>query len=148
MKRRFLSESAWATKRFAESLARKILKTKARRKDAIVLALSGDLGSGKTVFVKGFAKGLDIKKNILSPTFVLIKRYPIKNRFFKNFYHIDCYRMKSAGETMKLGWKELVKNPENIIAVEWMERIHKILPKKHLRIRFKHKNRNQRIIYA
>lgn len=148
MKLRFLSKSALATKRFAESLARKILKKKAKRKGAVVIALSGDLGSGKTIFVKGFARGIDIKKNILSPTFVLIKRYPIKNSFFKNFYHIDCYRIKNAGEITKLGWKELVKNSENIIAVEWMERIHKILPKKHLRIRFKHKNRNQRIIYA
>lgn len=148
MKRRFLSKSALATKRFAESLARKILKKKAKGVDAIVLALSGDLGSGKTIFVKGFAKGLNIKKNILSPTFFLMKRYPIKNSFFKNFYHIDCYRMKSAREITRLGWKGLVKNPENIIAVEWVEKINKILPKQHLRIRLKHKNRNQRIIYA
>src|SRR3989344_1849998 len=150
MKRVLVSKSERETKRFAKRLLQRIIKTKTKMEGALILALSGELGAGKTVFVKGLAGELGVKKSVLSPTFVLIKRYPISHKtkkgFFKNFYHIDCYRIKKAEEIAKLEWKKLIKNPENIIVVEWAEKIHKILPKKHIAIHFQHKNRTERAV--
>jgi len=110
-------------------LAKKILKEPIKRR-AFVLALQGDLGGGKTTFLQGLAKGLGIKERILSPTFVLMKRFPIKNKKsgFKDFYHFDCYRIKSQKDLSVLDFKKIVSDPFNIVAIEWAERIKKTLP--------------------
>ncbi len=119
----FLSNSSKNTQKAGEILAREILKSSTADK-AVVLALKGDLGGGKTTFLQGFAKGLGIKEKILSPTFVIVKKYKIQN-----YYHIDCYRIQKPKEILELGFKEIVSDPRNIVAVEWAERINKILPK-------------------
>jgi len=113
------------------------VRMEARKRGAIVLGLSGDLGSGKTTFLQGFAKGLGIKEKILSPTFVIQKRFNIYNPKFKNFYHIDCYRLEKEKDVLMLGWKEIANNPQNIIAIEWPEKIKKVLPKNIIWIKFK-----------
>lgn len=113
----FLSVSARQTKKLGELLAKEFLRTE--KKDACVLALKGDLGGGKTTFAQGFAKGLGIKEKILSPTFVLVKRFDLKDLRFKNFYHLDCYRIASDKELFNLGLKGLIANKENIVAIEW-----------------------------
>ncbi len=118
------TNSAAETKEIAKNLAKDILSQKLGSK-AVVLALKGNLGAGKTTFIQGFAKGLDIKGKILSPTFSIMKRYKFKGR---NFYHIDCYRLKNAKDLEILGFKEMILNPKNIIAIEWSERVKKILP--------------------
>jgi len=94
------------------------------------LGLKGNLGGGKTTFVQGFAKGLGIKEKILSPTFNIFKKY-------KNFYHIDCYRIKREKEAIDLGFQEIFSNPENIVAVEWPENIKKIMPERTIWLTFK-----------
>jgi len=133
----FVSERVGQTRKVAEDLARKLLSKK--RNKAVVIALFGELGSGKTVFVQGFAKGLKIKGKIVSPTFILMRRHG-------NFYHFDCYRIKNYREILDLGWREIAANPENIIIIEWAEKIKKILPKNCVKIYFKHANRNKRKI--
>jgi tRNA threonylcarbamoyladenosine biosynthesis protein TsaE len=105
------------------------------------------LGSGKTTFVQGLAKGLGIKDKILSPTFVLMKNYKIPSTN-KQFYHIDCYRIKQAQDLSALGLEKLFLNPQNIIAIEWAERIKKILPEDTIVLNFKFKNQEQREIRA
>lgn len=107
-----------------------------RRRGALVFGLEGNLGSGKTTFLQGFAKGLGIKQKILSPTFVIIKRFQVSSSRFQDFYHIDCYRINNPKELLNLGFKEIVKKPANIIAVEWSERIKQILPKNTLSVKF------------
>lgn len=97
---------------------------------ALILALQGDLGSGKTTFVQGLAKALNIKKRITSPTFVIMKR-------FKNFYHFDCYRIDRPEEILELGWQEIINNPKNIVVIEWPEKIKKFLPKQTHFLKFK-----------
>lgn len=139
-----LTKNATQTKKLGEILAKEVLKTKFKR--AVLLALFGDLGGGKTTFLKGFAKGLGIREKILSPTFVLVKRFEIKDSNFKNFYHIDCYRIKKPTEILKLGFKEIVSDPKNIVAVEWAERVKKIFPKNYLKIEFNFLNKNSRKI--
>ncbi len=108
------------------------------RKGALVLGLEGDLGGGKTTFLQGFAKGLGIKEKILSPTFIIFRKYKIQNTKYKiqNFYHIDCYRIRKSKEIFDLGLKEIISNPRNIVAIEWADRIKKILPKNVLSLKF------------
>jgi len=141
---KLLSRNPAQTKKIGQILAKEILKTKLKR--AFVLGLVGDLGGGKTTFLQGFAKGLGIKEKILSPTFVILKKFKVKSLGFKVFYHIDCYRIEKPKEILDLGFKEIVSDPKNIVAIEWADRIKKILPKKILILKFDFINRNQREI--
>jgi len=122
------TKSAFQTKKTGTALAHQILKGKSQQK-AITIALQGDLGGGKTTFVQGFAKGLGIKQKIISPTFVIMKRFVINNSQFKNLYHFDCYRIKDAKEMTALDFKEIINNPQNIVMIEWADRIKRIIPK-------------------
>lgn len=108
------------------------------RVGATVFCLRGDLGGGKTTFLQGFAKGLGINDKILSPTFVILKKFRIAEiGFFQYFYHFDCYRIGKPEEILELGFAEIISNPKNIVAIEWPERIKKYLPKNSIKIKFK-----------
>ena len=135
------TQKKYTTKNFkaTQSLGQRLASDTLAKKPAIsavVLALKGDLGSGKTTFLQGFAKGLGIKEKILSPTFIVMKRFMIYDLRFKNFYHIDCYRLKDEKDLEALGIKEIISNPENIIAIEWPEKLEDILPKNKNSIQF------------
>jgi tRNA threonylcarbamoyladenosine biosynthesis protein TsaE len=115
--------------------------------------LSGDLGAGKTTFVQSVGKILGIKKKIVSPTFVLMKRYAISlsgrstSGKYDNLYHIDAYRLEGKNikhELKLLGFEEIIKNPKNILFIEWPEILKGNLPKKLIKIKIKHKGENQR----
>ena len=145
MKKQYLTASPSQTKKLGETLAREILKTKPK-KIAQILGLEGGLGGGKTTFLQGFARGLGIKEKILSPTFVILKKFEIGKVKSQYFYHVDCYRIKKPREILDLGFKEIIFNPKNIVAVEWAERIRKIMPKDIIWISFEFANKNQRKI--
>lgn len=114
----------------------------------MVLGLIGDLGAGKTVFTKGLALGLGIKKNISSPTFVLMKIYPVKSLNIKFLVHIDAYRIKSAHDLMAIGAKEYFGRPDTITVIEWADKIKQILPKKTRFVKISSpKNNIRKIIY-
>jgi len=83
-----------------------------------IVFLSGILGSGKTVFTRGLAKGLGVKNNISSPTFNLFRVYPLPKG---KFYHFDCYRLSKYKELKELGWEEITSDKDNIVALEWPE---------------------------
>ncbi len=146
-KQKYLTNSPTQTRKLGEKLAKEILRRKIG-KSALIIGLQGDLGSGKTTFLQGFAKGFGVKEKILSPTFVIIKRFKIENCKLKieNFYHIDCYRIKKPKELITLGFKEIASNPQNIIAIEWVDKINKIIPRKTIFISFKFINKNKRKI--
>lgn len=131
----FITNSPQQTKKLGRQLAEKILRQKLRKK-ALVIGLLGDLGGGKTTFLQGFAKGLGIKEKITSPTFVIMKKFEIKKPNFKIFCHIDCYRTKKAAEISALGFKEIVSSNRNIVAVEWADKIKKILPDDAVMLKF------------
>ena len=120
MNHKFFTSNSSQTKKVGRALAAKILKTKSGKK-AFIIGLVGDLGSGKTTFLQGFAQGLGLKNKILSPSFIIMRRVG-------HFYHIDCYRIKNPKEMLALGFKKIIANPKNIIAVEWADRIRKIMP--------------------
>lgn len=136
-KKRYISKSASKTRSLGSFFAKIILKT-VSQKCAIILALQGELGAGKTTFLQGFARGLGAKERAQSPTFVIVRKYKIKKqkRGPKNFYHIDCYRINRPREIIKLGFNKMVSSSENIIAIEWADKISSVLPKNSLRLRF------------
>ena len=128
--------------RETQMLARKLART---YKSGGTIALIGNLGAGKTTFVQGFAKGLGIKDKILSPTFVLVREYPLPNNKFGKFYHIDLYRLDKQSEIDALGFDGLFANSNNIILIEWAEKL-KNLPSKAVSINFRHLSETDREI--
>jgi len=146
MKKENITSSITQTKKLAEKIAKQIIK-KGPEGQAFVIGLKGDLGGGKTTFVQGFAKGLGVKEKILSPTFVIYRKsqIPMTNNQsnpksqipkFKYFYHFDFYRTAKPEEILSLGFKEIISNPENIVVVEWADKIKKIMPKNTLWLNF------------
>jgi len=125
------------------NLGKKIAKT---LKGGEVLALTGELGAGKTVLIKGIAAGLGIKKIITSPTFVLMKVYKLPANKLSNLIHIDCYRAKSFQEIINIGAAEYFGRPDSIVVIEWAEKIKTILPKQRLEIQIGLKGENAREI--
>lgn len=107
-----------------------------------VVALIGNLGSGKTVFVKGLALGLGCrKKDVLSPTFVLMRQY--KGKYL--LHHFDLYRLKNVHQLEEIGYEEYFYG-DGITVIEWADRIEPALPKEYLRIEFRIKDANKRRI--
>lgn len=120
-----ISKSETQTQKLGETFGKTL-------KAGDIVALYGDLGAGKTVFVKGIAKGLGIKKRILSPTFVFVRSYPLTaNREPLTFCHIDLYRGQSFEDFEALGLDELFSK-NNIVVLEWAQRLKGILPKKRI----------------
>ncbi|MDO8577386.1 MAG: tRNA (adenosine(37)-N6)-threonylcarbamoyltransferase complex ATPase subunit type 1 TsaE [Candidatus Wildermuthbacteria bacterium] len=133
----FVSNSPSETKGLGSKIAKNILKFPFSE-HAVVVSLEGDLGSGKTTFAQGFAKGLGIRQKVTSPTFVIMKPYKIPGAKYKLFYHIDCYRVKKSQELLELGWKDMAANREAIILIEWGNQAKQILPNHTIRISFSH----------
>lgn len=97
-------------------------------KTAHLVALSGNLGAGKTTFVQHLARTLGVVEQITSPTFVLMKQYGLTGQRFSQLVHIDAYRIESLDELQPLRFNELVADPTNLILVEWPEHIAGALP--------------------
>jgi len=96
---------------------------------ATIVELIGDLGSGKTTFTKAFASELGVVETVISPTFVIQKRYDIPNHpQFKTLIHIDAYRLENPSEILKLNWQQDLENPKNVILVEWSGNIQEHIP--------------------
>lgn len=102
-----------------------------------ILALSGDLGAGKTTFVQGLALGLGIQEPVQSPTFVLL------NNYNDLLFHFDLYRLKTADDFLNLGFDEYFQ--KGICAIEWPERIASLLPPKTISIHFSHENQERTV---
>ena len=117
---------------------KEFLDTLKKKNKANIVALSGDLGAGKTAFVKSVAKHFGIKEEVTSPTFVIQKEYEIEdNEQFKKMIHIDAYRLENKLELEYLGWKEIIANPENIIFMEWPEQVNGIEIPEPIKIKIK-----------
>ncbi len=114
-----------------------------------IIGLIGDLGAGKTVFVKGLAKGLGIKETIISPTFVLMKIYSLskKQEEIKNLVHIDVYRLPNPEGIITIGANEYWQRSDTVTVIEWADKIKKILPPQTKFIKFKIKKEAREIEY-
>ena len=133
------SSSLKVTAYLAKTLASEIKKTKS----LVVLGLVGNLGAGKTTFTKSLIKALGSSKKVTSPTFIIMRRFVLKNHRY--VYHVDTYRVK-AQDLTRLGVPKVFKSP-NIVVIEWANKVKKILPKSTLWINFKHgKKENERYL--
>jgi len=131
---------------FAKSIANKISGRPTSGK-AIVLGLFGDLGSGKTTFSKSFVGAFGVEQTVTSPTFVIEKIYKLPlDKKFKHIIHIDAYRLSNGKELIELGWNEIFENPENIILIEWPEKVADILPEDIEKIHFEFIDEDKREI--
>ena len=113
---------------------------------AVVVGLTGELGSGKTAFVKGVAKALGVGEIVTSPTFVIEKIYKLDGQTFDHLIHIDAYRLEGAHELRAIGFEEIARKPKNLIFIEWPERVKEILPPQMAMIEFEVVNESTRTI--
>src|SRR5262245_15692776 len=122
-----ITKTSAETERFAAKFAKGL-------KPGAVLLLTGELGSGKTTFVKGLAKGLGISQEILihSPSFTLINEYPGKIPL----YHVDLYRLEHMREIEELGLGDYFEMG-GVVAVEWADRDERFWPSQAVKVHFK-----------
>ncbi len=132
MEKELITESAKKTEEAGKEFAQKL-------QGGEVIALYGELGSGKTTFVKGLAKGLGIKETIVSPTFVIIRQ-------LGKLVHIDLYRIEQLENIDQLGLQEFTGNEETVTVIEWPERAERALPRDRINIHLEYLGENKRKI--
>ncbi len=152
------SKSLAETAQIAIECLEQLVKEKPQVGKATVVALQGDLGSGKTTFTQAVARALGITCRVTSPTFVIMKNYRLSGGIasptskampWRNLIHIDCYRLDVPKDLLRLGWKEIVADKNNLILVEWPERVGELLSNPSLKIKFEVVDETSRkIIYG
>lgn len=130
---KFTSYNVEDTKELAENM-------ESEKFPNMVICLDGELGSGKTVFVKGFAKALGIDENITSPTFNLVKEY-LNGEM--PLYHMDMYRLTENTDSVEI---TDYFNKDGVTIIEWPEMIEEHLPEERLDIKFKIIDEDKRIL--
>lgn len=135
--REFLSKTPAETIAFGKAFAKDV-------RPGTVLALTGDLGTGKTTFIKGLALGLGLKDQdeVKSPTFALMHVYDAR----MPIYHFDLYRLDTVKEIQAIGFDELVSDPSAVTVIEWAEKAGVLLPPGALRLSFEQAGENSRRI--
>ncbi len=140
---KLISKSVEETNKEAENFISKLIP---KNDGATTLCLFGDLGSGKTTFTQAIGRSLGITEIMTSPTFVIEKIYQTnqgeafgvpKASPWSKLIHIDAYRLDSGKELVALGFAEILKDPKNLILIEWPERVLDILPPDLVKICFK-----------
>ena len=130
-----MTENPEETIRFAARLGKLMKK-------GDIVCFFGDLGSGKTTFIKGIAQGLNINPSeVNSPTFVLMNNYRGKLPVF----HFDLYRLENINEISAIGYDEFIYD-DGVSVIEWADRLNDHLPEEYLKVELKHKELNKRII--
>lgn len=103
-----------------------------------VFCLVGELGSGKTAFSSFFLRALGVSSPVTSPTFVIMKKYPLAGPVFSAACHVDCYRLKSPDELLTLGFRDILSDPSAVALVEWADMVRDIMPPYAVWIDFSH----------
>lgn len=134
--KKYVSKSEKETQDIGLELAKNL-------KGGETFALSGNLGTGKTILTKGLARGLGVKKIITSPTFVLMKVYKIERGTgeMENFVHVDAYRLKTEKDLREIGLLDWLSKKDSVVVIEWAEKVKKILPKTATQIKIKAGNK-------
>lgn len=163
---KFIAKNLEETQKIASDF---VADLKPLKDKATVVGLYGNLGAGKTSFTQGVAQTLGVCENVVSPTFVIMKKYGIVGSSqhlasrrdlectnqdasykmlatgFQNLVHIDAYRIEHSDELLHLGWNEIISNPKNLIFIEWPEQVADIMPE-HIQIKFSHTEGEEREI--
>ena len=131
------------TTRSAEETIKLGEKIAGRLKPGDMVALCGDLGAGKTTFVKGIAKGLGVHdyKYVNSPSFVLVREY--KGRI--PLFHFDIYRLEHLKDIEDIGYEDYLAR-KGVVVIEWSSKMKRILPDRHLEVTLKIKSADERAI--
>jgi len=133
-KKKIISNNLRETDKIAEEFIENL------NQDDNIILLQGELGAGKTTFSQKALEHVGAEGPFTSPTFVIMKDYeaPFKNdkgTSFKKIYHLDCYRIDEESLD-DIGWRDIISDKNNLVLVEWPERIEKALPEKYLKINF------------
>lgn len=142
-----VTESAEETQKIGEALGIAYLKEKVSRSEIPlrgmsmglprVIFLLGELGSGKTTFVRGIARGLGITTRLLSPTYIIVRRYSIPKLSSESFlYHLDLYRTKGISDAQDIGIFEMLDDSNSITVIEWPEMMGTVLLRPHVDCQF------------
>lgn len=131
-----ITQSALETQNFAKNIALTLRK-------GGVLALYGDLGSGKTTFVQGLAQGLGITRRIVSPTFIIMRTYEQQK---VALYHVDLYRIQTIQDIEGIGLMEILADKNSIVVIEWPEKLGTLLPSHTKKMHFRFLSENEREI--
>jgi len=129
-----------------EAEAKRFVGTLAPIDRATLVTLSGELGAGKTAFVKAIARVFGVEEIVNSPTFVLEKIYLLEEQQFKHLIHIDAYRLEKGSDLAPLGFDELMQDPGNLILFEWPEKVTDALPEPTARISIVVQDDDSRVI--
>lgn len=139
-----ISKSLSDTLSIAEGLFQEISDTNSLKRN--IIALSGDLGAGKTTFSQAIARTLGITGAVTSPTYVIMKMYEVDHPSVQTLVHIDAYRLESGRDLELLGWNDLIIDPKTLILIEWPEKIQEILPASTITLSFETINEHTRTI--
>lgn len=137
--KKYLTNNNLETEKLGQELG-KVLK------NGDVILLYGDLGAGKTTFVKGLARGLNISDRILSPTFILHRTHAVLDSEIKILNHIDLYRIEGKEALGNLGLMETITEPDSVTIIEWADRLLNFKHGKGYKIWFKYLEQNKREI--
>jgi tRNA threonylcarbamoyladenosine biosynthesis protein TsaE len=130
-----VTKSAKETAEVGEKIGSVLRESKSPGGEGNIFCLYGQLGSGKTTFVQGLAKGLGIEHRLLSPTFIIVRRYSI-GKTFQYLYHIDLYRIDEQKGLEGLGLSEILSEQQSVVVIEWAEKLGDLLPKRRTDITF------------
>ena len=133
-------EKTYSTQQL-EELAGKIAQ---KLKPNDVLALYGELGSGKTTFTRFLVKALGFDTRVQSPTFILVRNYTKSEGSIKKIFHIDLYRLKSVNEVLEIGINEMIDEDKSVTVIEWPEIYEQMLPEKTIRMYFEYADKDTR----
>lgn len=141
MKQTSVTNSPEQTQQIAKQIANRV-------KNGGIVCLYGDLGSGKTTFTQGFAKALGITQSVNSPTFLVVRTYTVDSNVLVNqkFYHIDLYRLETENELRDIGLSEIIADNNNIVVIEWSEKLGSFLPKQRIDVHLTYQNETDRSI--
>jgi len=128
-----ITKSEKETQDFGSKFAEKL-------KDKDIIALYGELGSGKTQLVKGICKSLGTPQTVNSPTFIIVNEYTSEK--FPGIYHFDFYRMKHYDDVISTGFEDYI-NKRGIVFIEWPELVEDMLPKDTIKIHLGHTSENE-----
>lgn len=140
---KYVSHGPADTARIAANLATDAMARLPELSHASVIALTGELGSGKTTFAQAFAAALGVVERPTSPTFTLMRRYDIPDTGL-SLWHLDCYRLEHREELAPLDLGSVIADPRNIVLVEWPEKAMHIFPRDHIVVRFTHEGGDKR----
>lgn len=140
-----VSQSTGDTRAIAAQLAEQFRTHLVGRSTALVVALEGELGAGKTTLAQGIARALGVREQLKSPTFNLAKEYHIPDTPYR-LWHIDCYRLNDHRDLASLDMAHIWADPTALVLIEWAQRVAHALPRDHWEIHLTHAGNEKREI--